>query len=396
MKTIVGLSVIVSLTFVACKNLEIDDSKNSSLERPNATPVTGQIINQPAVVFNWSRDGGSLENHLRTQAGDAHARNRTIGSLEELPSLGAQGFGLYTINDPLSSKGFGVDLSCLTIQSKWTITAEGELDNRTQKFGRIQSDADVLAYLWGTPPLTPEKYKTAWSAVIRNPRVVDLAKSSKFSMALNGMTQGLSPARLAAGRRALQEGNLCKALAVYENDYGSFIHSLIAAAVPLTGNEKIAAFPVEPFSFGREGALPLFKAGASALAADAALVKDLVAAGKIKLSDRPEIDEVFFFNLIQTSFNRIAGSGGTFFIRDPEVNAAEVELLRRIAVGTKIIQIDSQVLDAQSLQKAVYLGLVDKITQWKAAHGDEVAFMTELWQKLTAANLEAALTSIGI
>jgi hypothetical protein len=394
--------IALSIATFACKSRTFNtDATNKNLAMPKETGVDGVVVNQQAVVFNWSRNGGSLEQHLRSQAGEAPRQNREIRTQEELPKEGVRGFGLYTIEDPLASMAYGVDLSCLVVKTPFTLTTSTKR-NELKIFERIRGSADVLAYQWGSLPLDEDPFKSAWSAVIRNTNVVDKKRSSKISLANPGMGRGLPATKLAEGRRALQEGNLCRALAVYENEYASFIHSLLAAAFKTAEFEKTSRFPVlllvsGPPSNEKRVEQPMVQESVRAVAANSSLIQDLSAANVISVvTNNPQTYETGIALRIKLTLVEAVGMFDNSFADDPKNDAKQIELLRRLFVEAKIIRADTPVNSAESFQKAIFRGLADRIANWKANHGEEVLFMTELRQQLTKVNLENALTSIGI
>jgi hypothetical protein len=129
--------------------------------------------------------------------------------------------------DPFVSLSFGSELTCLSLnpRANWV---DNDLVPGEPALANLRGPSDLIVYGWGTSFLDGQK-KTAISGVIRNPRMVDLNLSGKFSMAEFGGGDGLGSVKIAKARQRLQSGNWCQALSTYENEYGTFAMSFLSA-----------------------------------------------------------------------------------------------------------------------------------------------------------------------
>jgi hypothetical protein len=359
------------LVSVACR----PRNYNSSAVKDVSTPaVSGEIVG-----FSWSTGGGNLENQLRNQTRDAHSQNRAIADVSQLPNMAEGGYGTYIANDPVMSIAFGEDLSCVSIKPKASFTVLASREDRALRLQKIQSPNDAYLYRWGTDLVELNK---GWAAVIRSIEGFSLEKSSKFSLKNLGNMQGLSPQKLSEARIALQAGQLCKALSAYDGEYGSFIYSWMNAIIdwkaedPDLWGEIFPSTRLMKTPSSTPALFPDLATGVKAIAADTALVQELVAAGKTSTNASQAILEKDITSaLLQALDSQL-----------PTTNL-NVTLAKHLVAKSGFLKLPDSVSDIQSYNAARFNAFVAKLETWEAAHTEEVQFMRDFWQQLKSVSI---------
>jgi hypothetical protein len=364
-----------------------------------AAIILAKPINREAIVFNWSRGSGDLRNHVMASAGNAMDRNRGIHGEDDLPPGGMQGYGLYVAPDPVSTSLFGTELSCLLVVAQATIVSKEADARKSTLLERIVSQADLLPYVYGNfpfpaPPEAP--YGIPWAAVIRNPQAIDFARSAKFSLQEVGATRGISAAKIAQGREALQAGNSCKALSVYEGEYGSFIYSLAAAFAEWQEVSNVQDLPLKQIVQAPGEKMPEIAAAIESIAADQALLRELQDSSLLDANLPKDKAELQIENLLLKALGQ--GTGGFLLGIDPskpEEQLKRIQLLRRVISASGILKLENTGDSPDDFERDICRGFAAKIMQWKAAHPDEVQFVKEVWQRMQTVSLYPVIKNTG-
>jgi hypothetical protein len=328
------------------------------------------------VVFNWASNSGNLESHLRAQIGGAFQKNQAITNPDQLPDTGLMGYGLYAAIDPFISANYGNELFCLTLKPNIkAVLDEGGSDE--DKLKLIRSNKEMILYGWNPSPLHEEDYT---AAVLRDMNSIDQSKSLKLSMRSLGTMNGLSSQKLAQGRAALRENNICKALSIYENEFASFAYSLLSVGfdwkTPRTFNKAmmyaIKAPGDQPPGLGF---FPDFANAIRAIASDKKLIEELTRqfglAGQSQQQIESSISEILADMLSIT----------------PKSNL--VQITKDVINKSGFIKLKYTGNDKDALWQSIFMGYSEKMEQWKKDHPDEADFMNELWKHLSASRMRS-------
>jgi hypothetical protein len=329
------------------------------------------------VAFNWSNSNASLQEHLKDQINNAFQKNRTITDMQNIPTEGLVGYGMYTANDPFLSIEYGRDLTCVTIRQNTSYTASEYLEPPEKLLERIHSENDVIVYTWGSSFLYSGRSR---AAVVRNSTVIDQSKSAKFSLRKVGSLKGLSPQQIQFGRAAIKDNNLCKALSVYESEFASFVYSLMAVAVDWKTPRPQYGLPLYLIKGPTQNPMPAeffpdFAAAIQALASDPEIIQEAIKSGYELQSDAPQAKKSE--DMARILEDLIIGN----------FSDGKIQLAKKVFAKSGYINIKYSGNDFDALNAAIFMGFGEKLEQWKNSHPDEAVFMRELWQKLSAASI---------
>lgn len=371
-------------TFSSCQHQKVQSTVSQGAE------VKLQTLDRPKIVFNWSADEVSLKQHLWNQSGDALNMNKGIASLDSLPQLGQQGYGLYVAMDPFVSTSFGNQLSCVSIKPDVT-WVDAELSGGPSPLDVIRSPVQMIVYNWGMS-YWDGKEKSAVSAVIRDPRIVDLGQSSRFSMKLFGEGNGLPPALIAQARQDLQSGNWCRALSVFKDQYDNFAMAFLNAQE--VQNQALNTVLISAWLIGaRSSENARLSNAITKITANSQLTQDLVAAQFLK-SPEPPRNRI----LVSTLFMPTLFGAQNVVDKElaPDQQAARIALIVRTFNETGIWKIESNPQTVASLDAAITSANQQMLSSWGASHPEDVSLAKDMMKAIEGRTLKGMSAQFGM
>ena len=368
-----------ALLFFSCKSTlqdsaTLDDGQSWEVKR----------LSSPLIVFNWSRDGGELENHLSNQIDKAAKMNRDIASgIKKFPPLAAKGMGLYFANDPILSYGFGNELSCLEVKENTEILkAKDPILSDLEKSTAVKQSEPVLIYSWGEG-LIPSEEGGSTSGVIRDRSVIDLRRSRKFDFSKGAGEEVVTSVKLdeRALRRAessLSSGRFCEAIQVFENNLPALYYSSIAGAKairPLPKNEKLkvsspsrSLLRLLNFQVSSQADLILNDKGPYLK-----IRQDLI---DLKLVEKDEMD-----GAIDEKVNLTILLGDILNVNEnDDWSAKKILVLTQLLNLTKLLTLPEGISNVKELSTKIREALDTKIVNWSKENPKDFEFSKKLWK----------------
>lgn len=360
-------------------------------------------LKAPLIVFNWSRGGGNLIDHLSTQIDQAAKLNLEVAKgARKLPGLAMMGMGLYVANDPLLSIGFGNELSCLEVRDNTEFLKAkdailGDLDSKTA----VSRTEPALIYSWGTG-LIPLREGGSTSGVIRDRSVIDLNKSKKIDFSKSSEQNGIpNPAEkneyasiklderaLKRAATSLNRGRFCEAFQVFENNLPALYYSSLAgirAVRSFPKNEKFATFISSRALFN--AFIP--KLGAKIFENEEQYLKirqDLI---DLKLLSKDELDK----GLIEWTMLRMILVNAINARESDDWSAQKTTIMAQVINLSQMINVPVKLSTPKELSIKIEEEFDLKLVHWEKENKEDFEFSKKLWKYWIEHSMSSFITN---
>lgn len=361
---------------MSCKPRDFGKNASSSSQNSGEIKITGKEV----IGFNWSNSSENIQQHFRNAVNNAHRNNIDIKTPEEIPNGLTMGHGLYIASDPLQSAVYGKELFCVALKNtaSWR-SAEFE------DLGAIHSSAAVLRYPFaiGILPI-PTKDSFEWAAVIRDFEAFEINRSRKISFRNDGSGSGLQERSITLAKNAVEQNDICGALAPFEGEFLTLFYALHAASphAPYSWMTTLApllraTISTQGLSFGEHT-----KEIANGIRSQPTLFAELKRAGAIN-SDSDTAIITALIDVTNTVDEEISQSPHAQSPTMPQ--AWQIQLLS--ASGLVQVHPDSKTWSA--LRQDIEKSLKSRFLTWGAAHPAETQIMREWLQLLEKVRLSS-------